>query len=238
MNEQIPKKEKNNTTYKIIGRSSNDEIKKRRDICTDVHKAHPNLSKNRLIDQIKVELIRQNIKIPTDQTLNSDLLECGINYKNLKSIYSGHTDFKKLGVEIHTKLRQIRVGYNTRNIILFDYEKDSTRDYNPFEESGLRYEDIVDFLPKLSKSDLSQISPNTLLHLSIILKEKGLGEYIANIFDSNSVSPKPFLYSEIHDYCTIIVFEYKNYGIIMDSAYEIVKNFICSPLHKPHKTTK
>lgn len=66
MNEQIPKKEKKNTTYKIIGRSSNDEIKKRRDICTDVHKAHPNLSKNRLIDQIKVELIRQNIKIPTD----------------------------------------------------------------------------------------------------------------------------------------------------------------------------
>lgn len=50
MNEQIPKKEKKNTTYKIIGRSSNDEIKKRRDICTDVHKAHPNLSKNRLID--------------------------------------------------------------------------------------------------------------------------------------------------------------------------------------------
>jgi len=101
-------------------------------------------------------------------------------------------------------------------------------EYDPFKESGLRYKNISNFLPKLSKLD-SQISPDTLCHLWIILKEKGLGEYIANIFDSNFISPKPFLYTEIHDYCTVIVFEYKNYKEIMENAYRIVEDFICSP---------
>ena len=69
------------------------------------------------------------------------------------------------------------------------------------------------------------MTPHTLFQLSIILKEKGLSEYITNIFDSNFISPKPFLYSEIHDYCAIIVFEYKNYDKIMNSAYQIVEEY-------------
>ena len=75
------------------------------------------------------------------------------------------------------------------------------------------------------KLDESKILPDTLFRLSIILKEKGLGEYITNIFDINFFSPKPFLYSEIHDYCAIIVFEYEKYDTIMNSAYEIVEEY-------------
>lgn len=233
--DQKSKKEGNAKTNKIVGRSSNASILQRKMICEELRKNNPCKSKCEFREMLKTEYARQNIPIPTDQTINSNLKKWGIDFKNPKHIRIEHTNFHLLGEEIHKKIRQIRVCFPTHNFILFDYEKDSIMEYKPFKELGLRYENINDFLPKLSELDKKQILPDTLCYLQIILKEKGLGEYIANIFDSNFISPKPFLYSEIHDYCTVIVFEYKNYKDIMNNAYCIVEDFVCSA---SRKTTK
>lgn len=229
MSKQTPKKEENNTTQKIIGRSSNEEIKNRHEAYCKLRKIYPTLSKGEFINKVTAYFIKNKIRIPTEQTINSDLKKCKIYFKNLKHIQLEPTNFHMLGNEIHKKLRQIRVSFHTYDFILFDAEKDSTKEYNPKKELSNRYEDKNDFLPDLGTN---QIPSDTLFHLRIILKEKGLEEYIANIYDSNFISPKPFLYSETHDYCTIIVFEFKNYDEIMDNTFGIVENFICSPLHK------
>lgn len=226
MGEQKTKKERNAVTDKIRGRSSNAVIEQRKKICTGLYKINPTVSKPVFVEMLKTEYRKYNIIIPTRQTINSDFKKWGIDFKNPTKILSERTGFHGLGNDIHQKLRQIRIGFKTEDIILFDYEIDSKIPYDSFKETGLRYENKEEFLPKFSNSVKETIQPNTLFQLSIILKEKGLGEYIANIFDYSFLSPKPFLYSKIYDYCTIIVFEYKNYDEIMDKVYQIVEEYI------------
>lgn len=223
--DQKPKKEGNTKTNKIVGRSSNAEIERRKEICEDLRKENPQMPKRKFIELLKMKYTRYNVPIPTDPTIYADLKKWGINFKGYSKIMSEVTNFNCLGREIHQKLRQIRISYFDKNIVLFDYEEVCKISYNEFKDSNILYRDKKNFLSKLSKLDKSKIPPDTLFRLSIILKEKGLGEYITNIFDINFFSPKPFLYSEIHDYCAIIVFEYEKYDTIMNSAYEIVEEY-------------
>lgn len=212
----------------INGRTSAKEIENRRDICLECFKLNPNISKKRFIAKVKKLFEQNGIQTPTDQTINNDLKALGIDFKNRKKTHIKPTNFHLLGDEIHKKLRQIRVSFNTYNVVLFDYEEASSYQFDKSKEPSFRFNDKEDFLYKLFELiDKGQLQTDTLFKLSIILKEKGLERYIANVFDNNFFSPKPYLYSEIHDYCTVIVFEYKKYEEIMDSAYKIVEDYLC-----------
>lgn len=222
---QKSKKEVNTKNNKIVGRSSNAEIERRRLICEELRKINPCMSKYEFLRILKAAYTDQKIPIPTDQTINANIKKWNIDFKNPSKKTSAVTSFNCLGRDIHQKLRQIRINFLNESMVIFDYEKVSKISYDKFKDSNILYRDKKNFLSTLSKLDNRPMTPDTLFQLSIILKEKGLSEYITNIFDSNFISPKPFLYSEIHDYCAIIVFEYKNYDKIMNSAYQIVEEY-------------
>lgn len=224
--DQKSKKEATTDANKIIGRSSDITISNRKEICIALRKINPTMSIHEFIEILKNEYKKNNINIPSDQTIKSDFKKWGISFKKPSKIISERTSFHMLGTEIRQKLRQIRVSYKMNSIVLFDCENLPKISYDRFRDIRFLYENKKAFLSKLSDFEQAKSDNEDLFQLSIILKEKGLGEYIANIFDSNFISPKPFLYSEVHDYCTIIVFEPKNYEEIMDSTYRIVEEYL------------
>ncbi len=66
MSKQTPKKEENNTTQKIIGRSSNEEIKNRHEAYCKLRKIYPTLSKGEFINKVTAYFIKNKIRVCKD----------------------------------------------------------------------------------------------------------------------------------------------------------------------------
>lgn len=228
MNEEINKKRRPKT-HGIIGRPSNAVIKERQRLCIQLINSNPRLSKKDFIAEYKKILKAKKLDVPTDQTIVKIAKSCNITFKNHFADYENeYTTFYSLGSDIAPYLKQIRVSCRRYDIKLLDVKT--------FSESFTK-EEFLEPLELLkdarkkrddatkTKTIRKTLKGTDLTYLYFILGTKGLEKHIENVFDTDSDISKAYLYSEVHNYCTKIVFELKKLDTIMDAVYEIVRDY-------------
>lgn len=211
------------------GRNSDAEVEARLECCRTLYNKDPyNWNHKNFLPAYRKSLIEHNLSTVSDNTLRNDIRKCNLILSSKKSLSHHHrTTLNTLGYEFGYYIRQIRISCKSYDKLLYNFEKakkDITKD-----DILLSVEKIIDAAKSVDAPDKTlttkkTISKHTLVHLYIILNTKGLERYFADTFDISCPQPKNFLYIETHDYCTEIVFEYRNFDFMIDKIYEIISH--------------
>lgn len=211
-NNQKERKPKSNG---IIGRTSNEVIKQRKEICQKLLRSNPEITKKEFLSAFINTLKRKGYKIPTEQTLIKIAKSCGYHFKH----HFAETDYEdttlqSLGYDIGYYLRQIRIICKSFDIKLFD---EST-----FSDT-ITKEEFLKPLDKL-KNTKTKISKSRSVCLCFIFNLRGFEKYVEDVLYSEFNDYNgTYLYSETHSCCTKIFFEFRRLDDIMNKIYEIVE---------------
>lgn len=203
----------------ISGRSSNQTIEKRRRICRELFYSMPNLSQRVFIEKYAEKLKMNKMDVPKDQTLINDTKKLGFSFhQRLETSNPTKTIFRAMGHKIKYCLRQIRIGCINADILLYD----SNTSFNITSKDNFTMP--LALLKNNNKDDTYVNVPTdtSLVCLSFILNEKGFETYIEDVFNKYFKMTCNYLYSDTHNYCTQIFFEYKQLDKMMEYVYETV----------------
>lgn len=214
------------------GKPSNKEIRRRRKICRNIaSSADSPKTQSEFLNKYK-EKLRQikNIKIPSDQTLKKDMKKCKIEFKHGSARIKPANDiFYSLGYDINYYIRQLRLIYESDDIILINtcssptlYPKSKTEFLAPLVHLINNETNDKNITPQDTDKS-KKIPPNTIFHLHFILDKKGFEHLIEDTFNKDCDTPPYFLYIETHSYCTTIVFEYDYLNTILNKTFEIIE---------------
>lgn len=206
-------------TNGVSGRSSNKTIRKRHQICQDLYLS---MYETTLADFLAVyeKCIRKNkMEVPSRQTLLKDIKTFNFTFINGFGISDpAKTALCDMAHKINYNLKQIRINCAHIDIVLYDFDTFSTLTsqknfYKSFDKLKSAYK---------KDADSAMITDTSLVSLSFILKRKGFESYIESTFDRNCKIMCNYLYSEIHNYCTKIILEYKELDKIINYVYSII----------------
>ncbi len=211
MNTEKPKSRKPKSNG-IIGRSSNKDCRKRKELCKKLINENHSMTKEFFLKEYTHLLETNNLAVPSNQTMIADAKKCNISFSKGIAADSTYTLFNYLGHLLSPEIRQIRLTCKKCDKKLLDINTYSYK-ISSFKSKA----------KKINSTLENSLSRTEIIYLSFILNENGLEEYIKHIFDTELSDPKEFLYIEICYYCVKIYFEYKDYNVIMGKTLEIVE---------------
>lgn len=208
------KKERKPKTDGIIGRPSNEVIKQRKQLCKELLKSKPEITKKAFVSTFEETLKRKGYQTPTEQTMVKIAKSCGYTFKHhFSEMVFEETSFHSMGYDIGYYLRQIRINCKYYDIKLFDEGTFST---------PTTKEEFLKPLNKLKNAN-KKISKSRSVCLYFIFNTRGFEKYVEDVFYREFDATGTYLYSETHNCCTKIIFELRELDTIMDKVYEIIE---------------
>lgn len=225
MDSSVKKKKVNG----VKGRSSKAAINQRIELGERIIKqANYKITKNSFLTKYEKRLqATENLTCPTKNTLRRDMdiivgniRKQRINFEFEDSNEIMQTNSEKASIDIGDticdSIKQIRLSIYGFNHILFSSDKTTLTSKKLFEKKAQK--SLEEEFQKIS------IKPDgrTMTHLYIIFNLSGFEHYVSSFYRENY---NQVLYTSTHDYCSEIVFEYKNLKFMLEQTYLILKSY-------------
>lgn len=183
---------------------------RRKEIAKKIYEdAGHDITRQQFQQEFENALTSESIDIPSDRAIRTYIKELGIVFSNSAKASTQYTAFDKLGLILQDKIQQIRFTTIKDNDLVLFRGKPISR------QTFMKNVKIV-----TTERDNGNLDKHALVHLFIILTERGLEQYICDVFVNES---DYILYTSVHDYCAEIVFELSKLQASANRAYHLIQ---------------
>lgn len=189
-------------------KSKQSEIIKRRTLCANLYYERDieSWTKQSFYTEYNKHLIEKkliNSKL-SDNTIYRDCIASGISFYKSSKIPNPKDIYKEFGKNFGKYIRQIRCTCKNYDKIILGQD-------NAQEDINMKkINKILNPIVKAYNGEKKTITDTTLVHLYFVYTVKGIEGRLCEIIDSHSALNQDFLYYNTFNYCTEIVFEYKD----------------------------